>query len=59
MSEKISLDSSAEIAEKYGYKVCNIYHARKIRSSSQQMHILNTNYNNLMRESVIELQIIK
>lgn len=44
----------AEIAEKYGYKVCNIYHARKIRSSSQQMHILNTNYNNLMRESVIE-----
>lgn len=49
----------AEIAEKYGYKVCNIYHARKIRSSSQQMHILNTNYNNLMRESVIELQIIK
>ena len=43
----------AEIAEKYGYKVCNIYHARKIRSSSQQMHILNTNYNNLMRESVI------
>ena len=41
----------AEIAEKYGYKVCNIYHARKIRSSSQQMHILNTNYNNLMRES--------
>lgn len=46
----------AEIAEKYGYKVCNIYHARKIRSSSQQMHILNTNYNNLMRESIIEFK---
>ena len=53
------LRAATEIAEKYGYKVCNIYHARKIRSSSQQMHILNTNYNNLMRESVIELQIIK
>ena len=48
----------AEIAEKYGYKVCNIYHARKIRSSSQQMHILNTNYNNLMRESIIVSEIL-
>lgn len=49
----------ADIAEKYGYEVCNIYHARKIRSSSQQMHILNSEFDNLMRESVIELQISK
>ncbi len=49
----------ADIAQKYGYKVRNIYHARRIRSSSQQMHILNSSYNNLMRESVIELQISK
>ena len=48
-----------DIAEKYGYEVCNIYHARKIRSSSQQMHILNSEFDNLMRESVIELQISK
>ena len=46
----------SEIAEKYGFEVCNIYYARKIRSSSQQMQVLNTDYSNLMRESVIELQ---
>lgn len=46
----------ADIAEKYGFRVCNIYHARKIRSSSQQMHILANDYDNLMRESIIELQ---
>lgn len=47
----------SDIAVKYGFKVCNIYHARKIRSSSQQMHILTNDYDNLMRESVIELQL--
>ena len=49
----------ADIAVRYGFKVCNIYHARKIRSSSQQMHILANDYDNLMRESVIELQLKK
>lgn len=49
----------ADIAVRYGFKVCNIYHARKIRSSSQQMHILANDYDNLMRESVIELQLNK
>ncbi|MCD8269436.1 MAG: hypothetical protein LUD46_13960 [Parabacteroides sp.] len=47
----------ADIAVRYGFNVCNIYHARKIRSSSQQMHILANDYDNLMRESVIELQL--
>lgn len=46
----------ADIARNLGYKVNNIYSARKIRSSSQQMHILNSEYDNLMRESIIEIQ---
>lgn len=49
----------ADIASKLGFKVCKIYHARKIRSSSQQMHVLNEEYDNLMRESIIELKILK
>lgn len=49
----------ADIAERYGFRICNIYHARKIRSSSQQMQILTNNYDNLMRESIIELQFNK
>ncbi len=46
----------ADIASRLGYKVNNITFARKIRSSSQQMRILNEGYDNLMRESIIELQ---
>lgn len=47
----------ADIAHNIGFDVNNIYHARKIRSSSQQMQILNDGYDNLMRESIIELQL--
>lgn len=46
----------ARIASGIGYKVNNIYIARRIRSSSQQMKVLNESYDNLMRESIIELQ---
>lgn len=46
----------AEIAESLGFKVNRILHARNIRSSSQQMKELNIEYNNLMRESIIEIQ---
>ena len=46
----------ADIAKDIGYSVNNIFSARKIRSSSQQMHILNSEYDNLMRESIIEIQ---
>ena len=46
----------ADIAQQLGYCVNNIFCARKIRSSSQQMNCLNGNYDNLMRESVIEIQ---
>ena len=46
----------ADIAKKMGFKVNAIYKARKIRSSSQQMKVLNDDYDQLMRESVIELQ---
>lgn len=46
----------ADIAKKMGFKVNSIYKARKIRSSSQQMKVLNDDYDQLMRESVIELQ---
>jgi hypothetical protein len=46
----------SEIANNIGYKVNKIYHARKIRSSSQQMKDLHLEYDNLMRESIIELQ---
>ena len=45
----------ADIAEKIGYKVNAIHVARKIRSSSQQMKGLYETYDNLMRESIIEL----
>lgn len=46
----------AEIATSLGYKVNQIYYARKIRSSSQQMKELHLEYENLMRESIIEIQ---
>lgn len=46
----------ADIAKKTGYKVNGIYKARKIRSSSQQMIVLNSDYDDLMRESVIEIE---
>jgi DNA modification methylase len=46
----------AEIATSLGFKVNHIYYARKIRSSSQQMKELHLEYENLMRESIIEIQ---
>lgn len=46
----------AEIATNLGYKVNQIFYARKIRSSSQQMKELHLEYENLMRESIIEIQ---
>jgi len=46
----------ADIAKNLGYSVNNIFCARKIRSSSQQMQCLNVDYDNLMRESIIEIQ---
>lgn len=46
----------AEIATSLGYNVNQIYYARKIRSSSQQMTELHLGYENLMRESIIEIQ---
>jgi DNA modification methylase len=46
----------AEIATSLGFKVNQIYYARKIRSSSQQMKELHLEYENLMRESIIEIQ---
>ena len=49
----------ADISQKYGFKVNNIFHARKIRSSSQQMEVLGNKYDNLMSESVIELELKK
>ncbi len=45
----------SEIAEKLGFKVNQISYARKIRASSQQMADLH-NYEDLMRESIVELQ---
>ena len=47
-----------EIAEKSGYKVNNISYVRKIRASGQQNDDLHFNYNKLMRESIIELEMI-
>jgi DNA modification methylase len=47
-----------DIAEKIGYKVNNIFYARKIRASGQQNTDLHLNYNKLMRESIIELELI-
>ena len=46
----------AKIAKSIGYNVNKIYMARKIRSSSQQMQLLNESYDDLMRESIIEVQ---
>ena len=45
----------AYIAESLGYKCEKIHIARKIRSSSQQMKELYEEYDNLMRESIVEL----
>jgi DNA modification methylase len=47
-----------DIAEKIGYKVNNIFYARKIRASGQQTTDLHLNYDKLMRESIIELELI-
>lgn len=46
----------SEIASSLGFKVNNIHYARKIRASSQQMKELHMDYENLMRESIIEIQ---
>ncbi|MDC0596557.1 DNA methyltransferase [Candidatus Pseudothioglobus singularis] len=48
----------ADIAISLGYKVNNIYYARKIRASVQQNVELHKSYNNLMRESIIELELL-
>lgn len=45
----------ADIAKKHGFNVKGIFAARKIRSSSQQMKGLYETYDNLMRESIVEL----
>jgi DNA modification methylase len=45
-----------EIAEKIGFKVKNIFVARQIRSSSQQLNKLHSGKENLMRESILELK---
>lgn len=45
-----------DIAEKIGFKLDQLIFARKIRSSSQQSALLNGNYDNLMRESIIVLE---
>ncbi|MDA8970375.1 site-specific DNA-methyltransferase [Flavobacteriaceae bacterium] len=47
-----------DIAEKTGYKVNNIFYARKIRASGQQTNDLHLNYDKLMRESIIELELL-
>ena len=46
----------AEIATSLGFKVNQIFYVRKIRSSSQQMKELHLEYENLIRESIIEIQ---
>ena len=46
-----------DIAENLGYKVNKIYYARKIRASGQQTSDLHINYDKLMRESIIELEL--
>ena len=46
----------ADEAAKIGFKVNAIHKARKIRSSSQQMQALHGDYDQLMRESVIEIE---
>lgn len=45
-----------DIAEKIGYKYEGINVARRIRASSQQMKGLYETYDNLVRESIIELK---
>ena len=45
----------ADMAKNIGYTVNGIHVARKIRSSSQQMKGLYETYDNLMRESIVEL----
>ncbi len=47
-----------DIASSLGYKVNNIFYARKIRASGQQNTELHSNYDKLMRESIIELEIV-
>jgi hypothetical protein len=47
-----------DIAEKNGYKVNNIFYARKIRASGQQNTDLHLNYDKVMRESIIELELL-
>ena len=46
----------ADIATKIGFSCEKLIHARKIRSSSQQVKLLQDNYKNLMRESIIRLR---
>ncbi|SDH53901.1 DNA methylase [Pedobacter terrae] len=46
----------ADIATNVGYKVNTIMYARRIRASSQQMHILHNDYERMMRETVIEIE---
>lgn len=46
----------ADMAKNIGYTVNGIHVARKIRSSSQQMKGLYETYDNLMRESIVELK---
>ena len=46
----------AEIARDLGFYCDSIIHARKIRSSSQQMKMIEETYQSLMRESVVVLR---
>ena len=48
----------ADMATTLGYKVNNIFYARKIRASVQQTADLHKSYNKLMRESIIELEFL-
>lgn len=45
-----------EIARKIGFNCDSIIHARKIRSSSQQMKLIEETYQDLMRESIVVLR---
>ena len=46
----------AEIARKIGFHCDSITYARKIRSSSQQMKLIEETYQDLMRESIVVLR---
>lgn len=46
----------AEIARKIGFTCDSITYARKIRSSSQQMKLIEETYQDLMRESIVVLR---